>query len=132
MSAFGAIRRRLASDAGVSAIADGRVYPVASPQGEAFPQVLYMRVSQDPLTTHGGRSERRKSRFQVTAVAMTYTEAQRLADAIDVALTGRWEDEDEGKVVGVPINRLDIYDEAIGAYRVPADFYIWATDAVPA
>lgn len=132
MSAFGAIRRRLGADAGVGAIADGRVYPVASPQGEPYPHVLYMMVAQDPLASHSGRSERRKSRYQVTSVAMTYTEAMRLADAIDAALTGRWQDEDEGEVVGVPINRLDIYDEAIGAFRVPADYYIWATDAVPA
>lgn len=132
MSAYGALRRRLTADAGVAAIAGSRVFPMAAPQGAAYPLITYQRISQDALVTHEGPAEMRKNRYQVTAVAKSYTDAQRLANAIDNAIAGVWQDAEEGHVVATPITRLDVTDEETGAYRVPADYYIWATDAVPA
>lgn len=120
-------------DPAVAAIVGNRVYPMALPQGAALPAATYQRISHDSNTAHDGPMTKRRQRYQITAMATDFNECQRLVFAIEEALVGRWMDTgDEGEVACTAITRNDLRDEETGAYRVPADFYIWATDNVPA
>lgn len=133
MSAYGALRRRLTSDPAVAAIVGNRVYPMAVPQGAALPAVVYQRISHDSNTAHDGPMTKRRQRYQITSMALDFNEVQRLTGACERALSGRWMDTgDEGEVACTAITRNDLRDEETLAYRVPADYYIWATDNVPA
>lgn len=100
-----------------------RIYPLAMPQDADLPAIIYQRIDSLKTTSHSGRSDLARSRFQFTCAGSSYAEVKALAAAvrdcwwgfrgpaagmrIDGALI-----EDEGDSAGemgaVPVTRLDV------------------------
>jgi len=77
----------LLTHAPIAAIVGTRVYPARRAQGSAFPAIVVTRVSGQPLYADDGEVGLQDARVQIDSVAMTYTEAKNLAQAVRARLT---------------------------------------------
>lgn len=121
----------LAADAGVSAIANDRIYPQVIPS-ENFdslskkPCIVYRRggVERQPLLC--GTSPTMRSLFVVDCYAKTYAGAESLANAVRAAVV-----DFQGTVLGVIIRTVhlegefDLLDIEPGLHRVSMQLNIW-------
>lgn len=86
MDMQGALRARVLADPTVAAKAGTRVYWGVRPQGEALPAVV-LNVISEPHEFHlKGPNDFRASRVQVDALASSYGDALKIAEALIVAL----------------------------------------------
>jgi Protein of unknown function (DUF3168) len=114
----------------VAAIADGRVFPGALPQGQAVPAVVVNEISGAPVYTDDGESALNRSRLQVDAWAATYTDAKLLARTVKAELSGFF-----GTVGSTTFRFATIDDErddreggsnaTAYRYRTSVDFIVW-------
>lgn len=127
----GTIRERLLDGGPIQALVGTRIYALRFPEGATWPGVLLQRISNMPIQDHGGLNGMQKTRFQITAEAVDYNTARAIATLIRARLVG-WRDSGYG-IGGVEaITDVDFEDIDTGHYRVPADYFIWATEPVPA
>ena len=89
-----ALYQLLRDNPGVSAITEGRIFPVTIPQLEkdktAYPALVYTLTQRQRSQTHDGPDGLVKSYFQLECIAKKYTvEAKPLADAVRLAVNGK-------------------------------------------
>lgn len=119
-----AIRDILVNDATVSAITT-RCYPVGIPQNPTWPLMVYGKITGVREHSLQGPTGMATPRYQIEAWAETYSGAKSLAKAMREALDGY-----RGTVGTVRIGSFliqserDIYEDAVGCYRVIQDYYI--------
>jgi hypothetical protein len=113
----------LKSDPEVSAIVNGRVFPVMIPQGETIPSVTYQRISSVHEHTLQGYAHVENPRIQVDCWAETYNEAKSLFYAVKMAIFA------SPLLTATLISDEDIFEDGALIYRVSGDFSIWNTEA---
>ncbi|MET0154744.1 MAG: DUF3168 domain-containing protein [Rickettsiales bacterium] len=103
---------KLRGDAGIGALAGGRVYPKIAPQDAKYPCVTFFRVSRQVFSAFGADASVEKGRFQIDAWAKTYREATELREAIKTALQ-RWKDGASSPPLHdcFIISALDLYED---------------------
>src|SRR4030067_2432097 len=72
----------LLGDSAIGALINPRVYPLARPQGSAFPAIPLTRISGGPLYADDGEVGLLDARLQIDSYAVTYTAAKDLAAAV--------------------------------------------------
>lgn len=120
------LRMVLAADAGVAALAGGRVYSEVLPQAGAVPAVAFTEVAADEDIALDGPTGARAARVQIDAWARTRADATALGRAVKLALSGH-----VGAAAGFEVllalfvtERWD-FDAETSLYRTSQDFEIW-------
>lgn len=94
------------------------LHPLVAPQNTALPYVTYHRVASSVNNVLSGPPSIDNARMQIDVWGGTYAEAQRLAQAIIVAMQS-W------PVQNVLLNNYDLYEQEVKVYRVLLEFSIW-------
>lgn len=122
------LRMVLTADAGVAALAGGRVYSEVLPQGGDVPAVVFTEVAADEDLALDGPTGARSARVQIDAWARTRAEATALGHAVKLALSGH-----VGAAAGFEVllalfvtERWD-FDAETSLYRTSQDFEIWTS-----
>jgi len=126
------LRSYLASNSGLTAIINGRVYLMMIPQSMTVPCLTYQRISTARTLSHDtvGASTLAHPRFQFDAWASTYAVSKSITDALRTALNGK-----TGSI-GTSPNAITIraalvddesaeYDPETQLYRSRSDYFIW-------
>lgn len=120
----------LTDDVTVNTLIAGRMYPLAMPQGERMPAVVYQRISGPRVQAHDGPSGLAHPRFQFACIAATYAAAKTLANALRVAIDGYQDTIGSVKVDAILVeNEIDLYNyessELATSYTVLVDAIVW-------
>lgn len=86
-----------------------------------FPYVVFLRVISTSNNSLGGPSDLQNTRIQVDVIDRQYSSAAGLARQVQAALLAAF-------ATCIPLSSFDVYEDAIKAFRVSADFSIWATN----
>lgn len=78
----------LSNDAGVTALASTRTYPVILPQNPTYPAITYQRISGRKMYALGGYTNLENPHIQVDCWAETYPAVESLKTAVIAALRG--------------------------------------------
>ena len=121
----------LQADAGITAIVDGRIDAVVSPQNETLPRITFQRISSNRVMSFGGPSGLTRGRFQIDCWAATYDDSKNLAEAVRLAMDGF-----SGLMGDVPVRVIlltdnDLFEANPKTYRVSMDFAIWYEETKP-
>jgi hypothetical protein len=117
--------QRLTADAGFSAIAGERLYPVNLPEEVAGPSATYRVISNLEDYTMDGSTGMMCARIQIDAWATVYADAKALAKAIHDALNdfaGAFPDGTAVANVWLANAATDGFDADARLYRVQADY----------
>lgn len=119
---------RLRDDAGVFAVAAGKVFPVVIPQGEGFPCVVFSLTSQTREATVCDIASSVLSEYQIDSCSKNYFEAKTLANAVRVCLNNFTGPMGLGATLVDRITLLtaqDLVEGEPGMYRVAQTFEIF-------
>lgn len=109
MSAETELYAALSGRAGLTALVSTRIYPDAIPENAALPAVVYVRSNTSPYYTIGGILVAEDVKFAITAWSESRTNAEAVADQIQLALDG----------AGNPItDRSSGFDAEVGLFAV--------------
>jgi len=121
-----ALKTRLGSFAGLTALVGAKVFPAGvAQQGAVFPYCTYMRVSSERDPMMGVDSGLVRGRYNVTSFADTYAGVKAIAEQVRLALA-RY----RATVGGVEIqdiyieNEADFYDDNVQAFYIASDFEV--------
>ena len=104
----------LGSSPEITALCDGRVYPLKMPQGTTLPALVYLRAEGTPeYTLQGYGSE--SVVIAVNSFAHTYEEAKELALAVRPVMTAP-------PIKAILQKDADVYDEDVAALCVSAEY----------
>jgi hypothetical protein len=119
-----AIYSILTNDSDVSALIGTRVYPQVAAQGAAFPFVVYVLQDNTPSDTKSGVSTLDEIRYDIVAVAETYSQLTDLTEKIRTALD-RYTGTVEGVVVdSIQFTELDVDNDPATETFVSSSEYI--------
>lgn len=131
-----AIRAHLIADAGVAAIAAGRIYPEALPQEPVYPAIVYHRVGTGRSIHMGGADGLADARFQFDCWGRTFAESRQLSEQVRLAFVGF-----RGSMGGVggvevcgvfPEGEISDYDDDFRVYIHAPDFTFTHVETRPA
>ena len=120
------LRRHLAEDLGVAALAAGRVFTEVLPQGGAVPAVVFNQVAGDDDVALDGPTGVGSFRVQVDAWAKTRADATALGLAVRAALAGH-----SGAAAGLEVQAVFLlterwdFDSETSLYRTSQDYEVW-------
>lgn len=102
-----------------------RLYPVKLPQNPTYPAVIYRRVSNFGLLTHGGPVGFDTARFQFDYYGANYSDCRSVANAFRTYLEGYTGLMDEVCLsVVVFLNEMDEWGDEVEVYRISQDYKI--------
>lgn len=105
--------------AAVPGVTGGIFYGANTAEPPTFPYIVWMRVSSSPNVTLAGPSDLQNTRVQIDIVSRSVKEATTLETALEAAMAA-------AGLTNVPISSMDLYEDAIRAYRIVKDYSIWA------
>ena len=121
-----AIYSLLTNNAGVTALAGLRVFPIAPPQGGIDPCVAYHRITEISDYTMDGDSGLLLSRFQIDAWAQRADVANQLGAAVYDCLSGFRGTQDTISIQAIfMVSARDDYDELAKMFRMSRDYEMW-------
>lgn len=100
------------------AVAGGRVFPVALPEGPVFPAVTYQRVGTAPTAVLRGAADRQSVQLQVDCYAEEYAAAKALAAAVKGRLASDKHGTPGRRVVARWVGEQDGFDTTLDVWRV--------------
>ncbi|HEV1992117.1 MAG TPA: DUF3168 domain-containing protein [Candidatus Dormibacteraeota bacterium] len=123
----------LKADAGITAIAAGRIYPQNLPQKAAgasllanLPAVVYMQVSGARPSSMEGVTGLNDGRYQFACMAGDYLTAKKLSQAVRVSLNKLKGTIGSTVILDTSLDaERDTYDAIELTFRVDLDFKIW-------
>ena len=119
----------LENDATFNALVSGRVYPMTSPEGCAFPFCVYNRINADRVQSLQGSDGLTNYAIQVDHLADTYAEVKSMADAARQALEAMTGTINTVVVGSCLITReQDQFNDQANIYRVIQEFSVWAEE----
>jgi hypothetical protein len=125
-----AIYSILSTDATTKALVGTRIYPNVVPQDATLPAIAYQRISGSRVQSHGGPSNLARPRFQFTCLAVNYSGARAVANAVRQALDGY---KNTAASVYVQAGHIqtdfDSFADGENLHAVRVDFYLWHTEA---
>jgi len=128
MSAGGAAYSILTAHAGTAALVQKRVYPVAIPQGEKLPAVVFAQIDIKPTHAGGADGTLEGAHLQVTPWAESYAGAHALAIQIRAALKDYKGTADETAIQRIFIKKeRDTYDPETKSFGVVQEYMVWHT-----
>lgn len=117
----------LTADAGIVAMAGGRIYWTELPQGSGRPALTFERQSTDHDENARGSSGIAAATVRITSWSQSWAEARRLADLVRLAMQGQrattWGEIGIGAVQSVA--DLDGFDLSSGDIYISSDYEIW-------
>lgn len=122
------VRSLLLADADVSALTNGRIYPILRPQTAALPAITYQRITTtrvDPLEAAVPLAD---ARLQLDCWATSYATAKELATKVRRALAGQsYPDGPSPTLAAIrPLeNDRDDFETDTKIYRVSQDYSVW-------
>ena len=103
----------LTTDPGVVALVGSRVYPLAAPQGAAFPRITHQLITTTRDWDLLGPSGLRRALMQIDVWALSEGAAEELAERLRVLLDGFG-----GELGGVRVQLIQLVDEgALAEFR---------------
>lgn len=115
MSGGTTIYAALSGHAALTALVGDRIYPIAVPNGKAFPAVAYRRAATEYFPTiHGGAPDS-KPAYDIVCGADSAIDAEAVADVVE-AIPDL-----------LPINRTDEYDPETNIYASVVTVEVLAT-----
>lgn len=132
------LHEQLAADAGVSAIAADRIFPVVLPETMLNPDttvpaaMTYQVISKVPMYTLSDGVVLVTARVQLSCWASTYGSAKSLLAAVDAALdefSGALPDGTEVQNAWRDNGSRDDYDKTSRLYSVSADYFVTYAEA---
>jgi hypothetical protein len=101
-----------------------RVYPMTLPQQVTLPAIRYQRIDSPGEVSHSGGAGLEHPRMQVSIHALTFGEAEQLADALKRLLHGRRGLFGVGSAAFVA-NDVPDFEEETGQYLRYVDVIVW-------
>jgi len=86
-----------------------------------FPYIIFLRIVSTVNNSLGGPSGLQNTRVQIDVFDRSYNSAASLAEQVATTMTTTFPS-------CVQVSSFDVYEDAIKAYRVSADFSLWSTD----
>jgi len=123
-----AIKSRLTTFAGLTALIGTRAYPTRMPQNPVYPNLVFTEISNIPDYVMGGQSGIARARYQIDCYADSVSGVKALAEQVRLALSGF-----RGTVAAVVIdlvlkqNSTTVDEEN----RVIADYFFFYREAIP-
>jgi hypothetical protein len=119
----------LKGDPGLTAVVNGRVYPVILPQGATLPALVYSEVHGQQALTLGNDKGFTDALFQISCMASSYLDSKTLAKALRAALQGYAGTMGSTVVQGAfEESERDSYNAETKEYRTDLDFRIFHLD----
>jgi hypothetical protein len=127
-----AVRARLLSFDGLTALVGERVWFSGMPQDPTLPAVTVQQISGVPESVMGVDTGRVRGRVQVDAWAPTRAAAEAVGEEVRVALQ-RWVGDSAGRhLVFTAMNSAGVRYESEGRiWRARQDFELWWTETYP-
>lgn len=86
-----------------------------------FPYLVFLRVVSTTNNALGGPSDLQNTRVQIDVFDRSYSGADTLARQAKAVLLSAFP-------AAVELSGFDVYEDAVKAFRISADFSIWATN----
>ena len=125
MDAEQALVMHLLNDSALTALVGDRVFPLAIPQDEQVPAIVYQKISAPRTLSVSGDSSANSTRMQLSCYAETFGQAKQIAqvlyNSVDVfrgQLGGRV------KAAVLMADSRDDYEPDTGRYRCDIDFFV--------
>lgn len=120
----------LKDDSDISALVDGRVYPLRIPQrvgkDQSMPCLVYQRVGAVRNQSFCGTDQLVAASYQIDSYAIRYQDAVQLSEAVAVVLLDYTGDMGDTHVDRVFLeSEIDLNDIEPGLYRVSQTYIIW-------
>jgi len=122
-----ALVAHLLSDEKITSIIQDRLFPLAVPQDEDVPAIVYQRISSPRTLTLTGESAS-NPRIQLSCYAKTFGQAKQMAITLYNSLDFfRGELGNKTKSAVLMADSRDDYEPETGRYRCDVDFFIMHT-----
>lgn len=129
MSVEEALVAHLASAAGLTALIDGRIYPVQLPQTVALPALTYQRISRTPTQHRSSRrAQHSRGRFQFDVWAPSYAATNGVKSALLDAMAEFRQASAPRVDVALLKDDRDAFEAEPSRWRSIVDYYIWSTE----
>lgn len=125
MSIESEIFTTLKENAGLSALVNGRVYPMRLPQRATLPAVSYQRVSTMVYQTRDNNVGLDRPRFQFDAWADDFDDVVAMRPALIRALLSLHAESNLRVDATILTNDQDVIEPESGRYRAIIEAYIW-------
>lgn len=90
-------------------------------EAATVPYIVFLRIVSTVNNSLGGASGLQNTRVQIDVFDRTYSSAAALADQVVTAMTTAFP-------TCMQVSTFDVYEPAVKAYRISADFSVWATN----
>jgi hypothetical protein len=94
---------------------------VNTAEAPVYEYIVFQRIVSTENNSLGGPSNLQNTRFQVDVIGRNYGAAAAIGADVRTALLAAFPS-------CVPLSGFDGYEDAVKAYRVSADYSIWATN----
>lgn len=122
-----ALVAHLLADTNITAIIEDRLFPLAIPQGEDVPAIVYQRISSPRTLTLTGESAP-NPRIQLSCYARSFGQAKQMAIQLYNFLDYfRGKLGNKTKTAILMADSRDDYEPETGRYRCDVDFFIMHT-----
>ena len=122
MSLVEMLRSRLSSDAAVSALVSGRIYPRKLPQTPTYPSITYSLISRVPTESNTDIFE---YRVQFDCWGATYAASQDLADKLLISLRHYRASSGTDRILQTyDANQRDDDDDDLEVFRQIVDIFV--------
>lgn len=105
--------------------AGGAWNSVNTAEAPVYPYVIFQRIVSTDNNTLSGPSDLQNTRVQIDVIGRSYGDTDALAKQVRAALIAAFSTFPRACV---PISSFDVYEDAVKAFRVSADYSIWATN----
>lgn len=123
-----ALVAHILSDEKITSIIQDRLFPLAVPQDEDVPAIVYQQISSPRTLSVSGDSSANSTRIQLSVYADTFGKAKQIAQVLFDSLdTFRGKLGGRVKAAVLMADSRDDYEPETGRYRCDVDFFIMHT-----
>lgn len=123
-----ALVAHLLDDPNITYLVHDRIFPLAIPQDEEPPAIVYQKISAPRTLSVSGDSSANSTRIQLSVYADTFGKAKQIAQVLFNSLdTFRGKLGGRVKAAVLVADSRDDYEPETGRYRCDVDFFIMHT-----
>lgn len=124
-----ALFSRLSQDAPLTALINGRVYPLQAPQGVVSPYLVFLKVVEMASGTYCAQDPMVRDLFQFDSYAKGFKQVLGIAKAVRDSLIDFRGAMDDIHVASIRLdNETQLVESEPGLFRVSTSLFIWHGD----